>query len=136
MNIEQPREPINEIQRLHFELLRHTRYNLLDGESVVRDLMDWRHLWYSAFATRLPLPIGERDGLQADLALLRTTRWNDWPVDTLYIWTSDENVEHLQKLIEEHWEPSEIEVLSPENIEMSYANLSNKHNRVLAVWWD
>ncbi len=31
--------------RLHFELLRRVRYTLLDGERVVRDLLDWHDLW-------------------------------------------------------------------------------------------
>jgi hypothetical protein len=45
-----------------------------------------------------------------DLSLLRTTRWNDWPVNTLYIWTNDEAVSQLKRLIEERWQASEIEV--------------------------
>jgi len=38
-------KPINDVQRLYFELLQRARFNLLDGESVVRDLIDWRDLW-------------------------------------------------------------------------------------------
>ncbi len=72
----------------------------------------------------------------AELALLRTTRWKSWPVDTLYIWINDEAVTQLQKLIEERWQPSEIEVLLPEAVEMIYANLEDAHDRVLLVWWD
>ncbi len=136
MSQEQPPKLINDIQRLHFELLQRVRYNLLDGASVVRDLIDWRDLWYSVIATRLPLPSGQENGSHADLALLRTTRWNSWPVDTLYIWTNDQNVAQLQQLIEERWQPSEIEVLLPETDELIYANLSDEHNRVLFVWWD
>lgn len=136
MSQEQPPKPINDIQRLHFELLQRVRYNLLDGASVVRDLIDWRDLWYSVIPTRLPLPINNENGLHANLSLLRTTRWNSWPADTLYIWTNDQNVAQLQQLIEEHWQPSEIEVLLPETDELIYANLSDAHNRVLFVWWD
>ena len=136
MSQEQQREPINDVQHLYFELLRRVRYNLLDGASVVRDLLDWRDLWYSVTATRLPLLSSQENGYHAELALLRTTRWNSWPVDTLYIWTNDEAVMQLQQLIEEHWQPSEIEVLLPEAVEMIYANLSDEHDRVLFVWWD
>ena len=45
MNQKQQHEPINDVQRLYFELLQRARFNLLDGESVVRDLIDWRDLW-------------------------------------------------------------------------------------------
>ena len=95
MSQEQQREPMNDIQRLYFELIRRIRYNLLDGESVVRDLLDWRDLWYSVIAARLPFPVRQPDRLPIDLSLLRTTRWNNWPADTLYIWTSDKTVMQL-----------------------------------------
>jgi hypothetical protein len=49
-------EPINDVQRLYFELLQRARFNLLDGESVVRDLIGWHDLWYSVIAARLPYP--------------------------------------------------------------------------------
>jgi len=136
MNQKQQHEPINDVQRLYFELLQCVRYNLLDGVIVVRDLLDWRDLWYSVIAARLPYPSTQEDRLPIDLSLLRTTRWNDWPVDTLYIWTNDEMVSQLQHLIEERWQASEIEVLSPDDVELTNANLSDAHNRVLFVWWD
>jgi len=132
-------ESINEIQRLQFELLRHTRYNLLDGEAVVRDLLQWRDLWFSAISTRLPMPIPESESLvsMSELALLRTTRWNDWPADLLYIWTDGKNVEQLQKLIEERWQADEVSVLTTEDLEVRYSNLGHdKENRILFVWWD
>ena len=121
---------------LYFELLRRVHYNLLDGESVVRDLLDWHDLWYSVRATRLPIPSRQENRPQADLSLLRTTRWNSWPADTLYIWTNEETVTQLQRLIEERWQPSEVEVLLPETVELINANLFDPHDRVLFVWWD
>ncbi len=136
MDQEQQANLINEVQHLYFELLLRVRYNLLDGESVVRDLIDWRDLWYSVVATRLPYPGTQENRLPIDLSLLRTTRWNDWPADTLYIWTNEEALPQLQRLIEERWQASEIEVLLPEDVELIMANLSDAHNRVLFVWWD
>lgn len=136
MNQKQQHESINDVQRLYFELLQRVHYNLLDGEGVVRDLIDWRNLWYSVIATRLPYPSIQENRLPIDLSLLRTTRWNDWPADTLYIWTNEEALPELQHLIEEHWQASEIEVLLPKDIELINANLSDAHNRVLFVWWD
>ncbi len=129
-------EPINEVQQLYFELLRKVRYNLLDGALVVHDLLDWRDLWYSVIAIRLPLLAHLEDGPHAELALLRTTRWNQWPVDTLYIWTTDDKIAQLQHQIEEHWQPSEIEVLTPDMVDLTWANIRDPHDRVLFVWWD
>src|SRR5712692_7520951 len=136
MNEVQDYKPINDVQQLYFELFRRARFNLLDGESIVRDLLEWRGLWYSVIAARLPYPSRQKNRLPIDLSLLRTTRWNDWPADTLYIWTNEEALPELQHLIEEHWQASEIEVLLPEDIELINANLSDAHNRVLFVWWD
>ena len=136
MNLKQQHEPINDVQRLYFELLRGVRYNFLDGESIVHDLLDWRDLWYSVIAARLPYPSTQEYRLPIDLSLLRTTRWNEWPIDTVYIWTNDEMVSRLQRLIEERWQASEIEVFLPEDVELINANLSDASNRVLFVWWD
>jgi hypothetical protein len=136
MNEEQKHKPINEVQRLYFELFRRARFNLLDGERVVRDLLEWRNLWYSVSAARLPYPSRQKNRLPIDISLLRTTRWNDWPADTLYIWTNDENLPQLQRLVEERWQADEVGVLLPEDEEMIMANLSDEHDRVLFVWWD
>ncbi len=136
MDQEQQANLINEVQHLYFELLRRVHYNLLDGESVVRDLIDWRDLWYSVVATRLPYPSVQENRLPIDLSLLRTTRWNGWPADTLYIWTNEEALPQLRRLVEERWQASEIEALLPEDVELIIANLSDAHNRVLFVWWD
>jgi hypothetical protein len=109
---------------------------VLDGESVVRDLISWRDLWYSVIAARLPYPCTQENRLPIDLSLLWTTRWDDWPADILYIWTNEESLPQLQRLIEERWQASEIGVLLPEDVELINANLSDEHNRVLFVWWD
>lgn len=135
MNQEQQPFTVNDIQHLHFELLRRVNYNLLDGEKVVQDLLDWHDLWYSAIATRLPLPLGDQT-THTHLSLLRTTHGNYWPVDTLYIWTNDEAVIQLQQRIKERWQPDEVEVLLPDVVEMTYAHLDDEHDRVLFVWWD
>jgi hypothetical protein len=136
MNQKQEHNPINDVQRLYFELFQRVRYNLLDGESVVRDLIDWRDLWYSVIAARLPYPSTQENRLPIDLSLLRTTRWNDWPADTLYIWTNEEALPQLRRLIEERWQASEIEALLPEDFELIMANMHDAHDRVLFVWWD
>lgn len=141
MTENQEQASINEIQRLHLELFRHARFNLLDGERVVRDLLAWRDLWYSVLPTRFPYSFNTQDDKQyhpyTELSMLRHVRWESWPADTLYIWTNDEALLQLRQRIEERWEPSEVEVISPDaDEEMRFTHLDDEHDRVLFVWWD
>lgn len=137
---EKQQEPINDIQHLYFELFRRIRYNLLDGERVVNDLLEWRNLWYSVLPVRFPsfFPSSEDEEYHphVEIGMLRCTRWNTWPADTLYIWTNKEALPILRQRIEEHWKPSEIDVTMPDAQEMRFANLRNEADRVLFVWWD
>jgi hypothetical protein len=138
---EQQQPNVNDIQHLHFELFRRIRYNLLDGERVVRDLLEWRDLWYSVLPMRFPYPSQKEEDHQyhayTELCMLRNTRWGSWPADTLYIWTNDKALPQLRQRIEEHWDPSEIvEILPGVDEEMDFANLDDEHDRVLFVWWD
>jgi hypothetical protein len=119
----QEQTSINDIQRLHFELFQRVRYNLLDGASVVSDLLDLRDLWYSVIPNHLPYPIKSENNLHPNLGMLRTTRWDSWPADTLYIWTNDQKVTHLQQLIEERWQASEVKVLLPDTDEINLCQL-------------
>ena len=141
MTEEQQQADINAIQRLHFELFRRVRYNLLDGERVVGDLLEWHDLWYGVLPTRFPYAFNKPDDRQyhpyTELSMLRHARWRA-AADTLYIWTNDEALPQLRKRIEERWDPSEIVVISPDaDEEMRFAHVKNdEHNRVLFVWWD
>jgi hypothetical protein len=137
---EEQQKSINDIQHLHFELFRRIQYNFLDGERVVSDLLEWRDLWYSVLPVRFPsfLPSSEEEEYRphAEIGMLRCTRWNRWPADTLYIWTNDEALPILRQRIEERWMPSEIEVTMPDAQEMRSANVRDEADRVLFVWWD
>ena len=101
MTDEQQQSDINEIQHMHLELFRRIRYNLLDGERVVNDLLDWRGLWYSVLPSRLPYPFAFKDNKHyhpyTELSMLRNVRWESWPADNLYIWTNDEALPELRK---------------------------------------
>jgi len=141
MTVEQQQERINDVQRLFFELFRRVRYNLLDGERVVQDLLDWHDLWYSVLPTRFPSSFNTQQDKQyhpyTELSMLRNTRWDSWPADTLYIWTNDKALPLLRQRIEERWEASEIVVISPEaDEEMHFSHLDDERDRVLFVWWD
>lgn len=141
MTEKRQQEHINDVQHLFFELFRRVRYNLLDGERVVRDLLEWHDLWYSVLPTRFPYSFNTQKEKQyhpyTELSMLRHVRWESWPADTLYIWTNDIALPQLRQRIEEHWEASEIEVISPEaDEEMHFSHLDDEHTRVLFVWWD
>lgn len=141
MKEERQQEDINDVQHLFFELFRHVRYNLLDGERVVRDLLDWHDLWYSVLPTRFPYSFNTQKEKQyhphTELSMLRTIRWESWPADTLYIWTNDTALPQLRQRIEARWEASEIVVISPwADEEMLFSHLDDEHDRVLFVWWD
>jgi|GEM_PF-1544898 len=135
---ELPETGINTIQQLHFELFRRTRYNLLDGERVVQDLLAWRDLWYSVFPTRFPYffkhPNAQEYHPYTEMAMLRHIRYDSWPPDILYIWTNDEALPELRKRIEERWEASEITVILPEEEELQVAHMDDEHGMVLCVW--
>src|SRR2546429_292801 len=91
---EQESTEISEVQLLYLELFRRSRFNLLDGEKVVNDLLEWRHLWHSVFPIRLPHPMYRRPeshpelydkypsllerwyNPQTDFAMLHHARWN------------------------------------------------------------
>jgi hypothetical protein len=134
-------KPENMIQHLYFELFRRIRYNLLDGERVVRDLLEWHSLWYSVLPSRFPYSFRDRNDKEyhpwTELSMLRCVRGDSWPADTLYIWTNETSLPELQRRVEERWEASEIVVISPDrDEEMHLANLDDEHDRVLYVWWD
>ena len=127
---------LNEIQRLQLELLRRVRYNWLNGERVVNDLLELRELWYSVIASNPSTLFIGHEGLQTDLMLLRATRYEQWPVDTVYIWTRIEHSATLRQRIEERWEASEIDEYTPDEKGMSLASMRDPHDRVLCIWWD
>src|SRR5260221_6328061 len=107
----------------------------------VNKTLYWHDLWYSVLPTRFPYSFKEQDDKQyhpyTELSMLRHARWDSWPADTLYIWTNDEALSQLRQRIEEHWEPSEVEVIAPDtDEEMRLMHLDDEHDRVLFVWWD
>jgi hypothetical protein len=133
--------PITHIQALYFELIRTIRYNELDGEQVVADLLRWRDLWDSVIADRQPTPrLGPTTEFQYNvyppLSLLRTTRYDDWPADTLYVWTDDERLPRLRRLIEKQWQGCAIDLVDQEDVAVMFHGFYRPEHRVLELWWD
>jgi hypothetical protein len=138
MTEEQQQEHVHDVQHLFFELFRRVRYNLLDGERVVQDLLDWHDLWYSVLPTRLPSSFNTQTDkqyhLSTELSMVRHVRLESWPADTLSIWTNGTALPQLRQRIAESWDTSEIEVISPEADEnMRLSNLDDEHDRELFV---
>lgn len=128
--------PINEIQRLQFELLRRVEYNELDGARVVADLLEWRELWYAAFGDRCAASTGKRYEQVVDLIRLRDLPRNFWNVDIVFIWTDSDKVDHLKTMIKQRWRADAIDLLSQEEMERYMMSTIGKDDRVIAVWWD
>ncbi len=133
--------PITRIQALYFELIKTIRYNELDGERVVTDLLRWRDLWDSVIADRQLTPrLGPTTEFQYNvyppLSLLRTTRYDDWPADTLYIWTDDERLPRLRNLIGEQWQGCAIDLVDQEDVAVMFHGFYRPEHRVLELWWD
>ncbi len=133
--------PITHIQALYFELIKTIRYNELDGARVVDDLLRWRELWDSVIADRQPMPRLEptappQYNVYPPLSLLRTTRYDDWPADTLYIWTDEERLPSLRRLIEEQWRGCEIDLVDQEDVKFMFHGFYRPEDRVLELWWD
>jgi hypothetical protein len=134
------RPPINHIQALYFELIRTIEFNELVGARIVENLLEWRDLWESVIMDRLPMPRGGplvpgQFHVYPPLGLLRTTRGNDWPADTLYIWTDEARLPKLRALIGEHWELCEISLVDQHDVEMMMS-IWGTTDRVLQIWWD
>lgn len=132
---------ITHIQALYFELIRTIEYNDLHGTRIVEDLLESRDLWDSVIADRLPTPrldpaTDDQYNVYPPLSLLRTTRYGDWPADALYIWTDQERLPRLRRLIEQRWQASEITLVDQEDVAVMFHGFYRPEHRVLEVWWD
>ena len=77
------------VQDIQLELLRRTRFNALDGETVCDSLRNHRHLWLAALLDRPGVPNYAEAGLLliSGLIKLRDLPDNIWNADTLYVLT-------------------------------------------------
>ncbi|HEU5381659.1 MAG TPA: hypothetical protein VFV38_40080 [Ktedonobacteraceae bacterium] len=135
----------NSVQAMFLAPIRRVRYNLLDGEAVVSDLLRHQDLWRAVYPARFSVPYQNRHDNAgkhvhpiSDLAMMRNVSWGEWPADMLSIWTDQDHLPELRKLAEQ-WQ-GEIGVFNPEEPmdeeDLSLAGLFDDTNRVLWVWWD
>ncbi|HEU5377468.1 MAG TPA: hypothetical protein VFV38_18760, partial [Ktedonobacteraceae bacterium] len=92
----------NSVQAMFLDLFRRVRFNLLDGEAVVRDLLQHQDLWRAVYPARFSAPYqnshdntGEHVHPIIDLAMMRNVSLGKWPADMLYIWTDQDHLPEL-----------------------------------------
>jgi len=132
---------ITHTQQLHLDLLRaRGRYNNMDGEAIVQDLLAWRDLWIAVMGERLPLPLSEelakRKGEYIDLCRLRYLQADRWAVDSVLILTTEDRAKRLMPLIEQRWKTDELEVVDREETRWCMGLQLGDDEIVLYLWWD
>jgi hypothetical protein len=130
-------KPISDMQRTQLELLRSVRYNELDGEKVVNDLLAWRDMWYGVIADRFALARPRDAAYQViNLIKLRDLPRNYWNVDTVFIWTTDAHVDTLIERIKKRWRADDVGVFDRDEAEESLGYGPLRDDRLIYVWWD
>lgn len=116
---------ISLIQELHFELLKQAKFNNLDGPQIVKDLLNYPHLWKSVMAGRF---------YHQDLIHLRDMADNFWNIDSLAILSTRRNNRRLEELVDS-WGPDSIDWLNVEEASELLGTISEEQELLLA-WWD
>jgi hypothetical protein len=113
------------------------RYNELDGERVVNDLLAWRDMWYGVIADCFALARPRDTAYQViNLIKLRDLPRNYWNVDTVFIWTTAAHVDTLLDRIKKRWHADDIGVFDREEAEESLGYGPIWDERLIYVWWD
>lgn len=118
---------MNKIQRLQLELIRHARWNLLDGKRVARDLERHQRLWEAAFATHAN-PGGILSGLKG----------GEHYADILFILPKPGRETELVSMAH-GWRPDEMiwEALGfHQHFEPAFSMGEREPTMVLRLWWD
>jgi hypothetical protein len=130
-------EPISDMQRTQLELLRGVRYNALNGERVVADLLEWRDMWYGVLADRFALALPREEAYQTiNLIKLRDLPQNVWNVDTVFIWTTKLHTDTLLERIKQRWKADDFGVAETDEAEQALGYGPMRDDRLIYVWWD
>ena len=125
-------DEISEIQKLNLELIKRVKFNFFDGEQIVNDLLNHKHLWKSTVMTTC-------SGTSLSLVNLRDLSENIWNVDTLFILPEPGKEDELYQLTSK-WSPDEIVWIGGElacSLLGEYSNdLMNNPRVILRLWWD
>ena len=84
-------EEITEMQKLQLEIIKNTRHNKMYGADIYEDLVANKHLWEGVI-------LFPHDHPPLELYCLRDLSKNIWNCDTVYIYTTTENVMPLKHL--------------------------------------
>lgn len=126
-------EGVNEIQEIHFRLIRRATFNEFDGGRVADDLLARRDLWEAVMMDR-----------EAPLQLIKLRDMPDdyWNVDTLFILTTDAGAEGELEEMAERWKADDFSFysVSRDREEMAAQGLmlgtSSDGLYVARIWWD
>ena len=132
---------MNRAQELQLELIKLASFNNLDGEQVVKDLLDNKDLWNGVIIGRdsgaVIDKVEVKDSLfisaGMDLIALRDIK-SGYNVDTIYIDTVPGKENKLELLIRRNWLADEIDWLEDKQV-FNQLGTSAKHS-ILRVWWD
>ncbi len=127
------------VQEIQLELLSRAQWNALDGERVVRSLLDHREFWLAALLDRPGVPNYAKSTLllMSGLIKLRDLPDNFWNADTLFILTpTHDHARRLARIIEEEDWGGEVRVIeNQEEIDRALGTGRDEYG-LLSVWWD
>ncbi len=104
--------------------------NALDGERVVRDLLENRDLWEAVLLYRLC-----GCGRGPDLIPLRDLPYNDWNVDTLYVLAKDRRGAERMASWADAWGSEQAQLLVDQEAERALGAPA-EGRCILVYWWD
>lgn len=127
-------------QDIQLELIRRTKFNMMDGERIITSLLRHRDLWMAVLLDRPGLPNYNEPIrlLMAGLIKLRDLPQNIWNADTLYILTrTHEQARRLERIIEEEdWFADAVHVYEDQREIDNALGTGRQQFGLVSVWWD
>lgn len=126
-------------QDIQLELLRRTRFNMLDGERLCASLMKHRELWLALLLDRPGVPDYRDEGhlLISGLIKLRDLPYNLWNADTLFLMTPTHgDAGQLARIAEEEEWGGEIQVFENQDEIDRALGIGRRPYGLLSIWWD
>jgi hypothetical protein len=127
------------VQDIQLELLRRAKWNALDGQRVIRSLLEHRELWLAVLLDRPGVANYAKPTLllMGGLIKLRDLPDNFWNADTLFILTQTHvHARRLAQIIEEEDWGGEVRVVENQEEIDSALGTGRDDYGLLSVWWD
>lgn len=97
----------------------------MDGQQIVKDLINYRSLWTSVMSGRF---------YHQDLIHLRDMDMDVWNVDSLAIYSSNRDNRKLEEIVDS-WRPDSIDWIGIEDA-TDLLGMDVDKEQLLFVWWD